>query len=163
MICEKCWADAQSAAQHQGGEGSTHYHRLIEERKDTPCTSQEQAGPYWNEARQADQRVLDMIDANNHVKEEVMQGPGGQVGVDLPPQHLGAKPPDPIEELFTYHKATPEQEIAYLNIRSQAKALVRIIDAMCPPGPDRTTAVRKIREAVMTANASIATGNAQYR
>lgn len=73
------------------------------------------------------------------------------------------QPKDVIDDLFTYHKATPEQEIAYLNIRSEAKALVRVIDAYCPPGPDRTTAVRKIREAVMTANASIATGNAQYR
>lgn len=92
-----------------------------------------------------------------------MQGPGGQVGVDLPPQHLGAKPPDAIEALFTYHKPTPEQELQYLEIRSKAMELVRIIDRVCPAGPDRTTAVRKISEGVMTANRSIATNNAQYR
>jgi len=91
-----------------------------------------------------------------------MQGPGGQVGVDLPPQ-MPSQRVDPIERLFTYHQPTPAQEQSYLEIRSAAKDLVRIIDRHCPPGPDRTTAVRKIREGVMTANASIATQNAQYR
>lgn len=86
-----------------------------------------------------------------------MQGPGGEVGVPVEP------PKDAIEELFTYHSPTPEQQLAYLVILEGAKSLARIIDRNCPPGPDRTTAVRKLREAVMTANASIATGNAQYR
>lgn len=72
-------------------------------------------------------------------------------------------PKDAIEELFTYHKATQEQEIAYVAIRSAAMHLARVIDANCPAGPDRTAAVRHIREGVMTANASIATNNAQYR
>ena len=86
-----------------------------------------------------------------------MQGPDGSVGVPVPPAR------DPIEELFTYHKPTPEQEQAYRQIRDAGKALARCIDHWCPAGPDRTAAVRSIREAVMTANASIATGNAQYR
>jgi hypothetical protein len=88
-----------------------------------------------------------------------MQGPGGEVGVpiDRPVE------PDAIETLFTYHAPTEEQKVSYLQIREAAKALARCIDAHCPAGPDRTAAVRKIREAVMVANASIATGNAQYR
>lgn len=86
-----------------------------------------------------------------------MQAPSGDVAVPVNP------PNDPIEELFTYHPPTPEQAENYKEIRSAAKVLVRIIDRVCPAGPDRTTAVRKIREAVMTANASIATNNAQYR
>lgn len=85
------------------------------------------------------------------------QGPSGDVYAPV------SEPKDAIEELFTYHKASPEQELAYISIRQSAMQLARVIDANCPPGPDRTTAVRKIREAVMTANASIATGNAQYR
>jgi len=80
-----------------------------------------------------------------------MQGPDGSVGRD------------PIEELFTYHKPTPEQEEAYRTIREVGMALARCIDRLCPAGPDRTAAVRSVREAVMTANASIAIGNAQYR
>jgi len=86
-----------------------------------------------------------------------MQGPDGTVGVPV----KAAK--DAIEELFTYHKPTLVQEGYYRQIREAAKALAWCIDVCCPPGPDQTTAVRKIREAVMTANASIATGNAQYR
>lgn len=86
-----------------------------------------------------------------------MQAPDGSVGVPVE----AAK--DAIETLFTYHEPTPEQEISYLQIREAGKALVRCIDAHVPPGPDRTAAVRKVREAVMTANTAIATGNAQYR
>lgn len=86
-----------------------------------------------------------------------MQAPSGDVAAPV------EAPKDAIEELFTYHKATPEQELAYISIRQSAMQLARVIDANCPPGPDRTAAVRHIREAVMTANASIATNNAQYR
>jgi len=86
-----------------------------------------------------------------------MQSPGGEVAVPVEP------PKDAIEELFTYHAPGPAQQVAYLNIREGAKALARTIDFACPPGPDRTTAIRKLREAVMMANASIATNNAQYR
>lgn len=86
-----------------------------------------------------------------------MQAPDGSVGVPVPAAT------DAIEELFTYHKPTPEQENHYRSIREAGKALARCIDACCPPGPDRTAAVRHVREAVMTANASIATNNAQYR
>lgn len=86
-----------------------------------------------------------------------MQAPSGEVAVDVD------EPKDPIEELFTYHAPTGDQPEKYRIIREQAKQLVRVIDACCPAGPDRTAAVRHIREAVMTANASIATNNAQYR
>lgn len=70
---------------------------------------------------------------------------------------------DPIEELFTYHAPTGDQPERYKRIRDAAKALAREIDASCEPGPDRTAAVRHVREAVMTANDSIATHNAIYR
>jgi hypothetical protein len=86
-----------------------------------------------------------------------MQGPSGEVGVPV------EAPKDAIEELFTYHAPNDQQAHQYLRIRKAAKDLVRVIDAECPAGPDRTAAVRKIREAIMTANASIATGNAQYQ
>lgn len=47
----------------------------------------------------------------------------------------------------------PSKEAKYFRIREAAKFLARTIDEDVPPGPDRTAAVRKIREAVMTANA----------
>ena len=73
--------------------------------------------------------------------------------------------PDAIKTLFTYHPPTPEQVEQYVQIRAAGESLARVIHACCPPGPDRTAAIRKVREAVMTANASIATDNAaaQYR
>lgn len=72
-------------------------------------------------------------------------------------------PRDVLGELFTYHPPTDNQPEKYKRIREAALAFARVIDASCDPGPDRTAAIRHIREAVMTANASIATRNAQYR
>lgn len=86
-----------------------------------------------------------------------MQSPSGEVGVPVEPAE------DAIEALFTYHAPEGDQPERYKQIREAAKALARCIDANCPAGPDRTAAIRHIREAVMTANASIATRNAQYR
>jgi hypothetical protein len=70
---------------------------------------------------------------------------------------------DPIEELFMYHPPTESQQLKYHSIRETAKDFVRCIQANCPAGPDRTAAIRKVREAVMTANASISTNNAAAR
>jgi hypothetical protein len=68
-----------------------------------------------------------------------------------------------IEQLFTYHRPTEEQVESYAMLRHFAKEFAYAIDRYCPAGPDRTAAMRHLREAVMTANASIATNNAQYR
>jgi len=68
-----------------------------------------------------------------------------------------------LENIFTFHAPTPEQAAQYVRIRTAAKFLAYVIDRECAPGPDRTAAIRHVREAVMTANASIATNNAQYR
>ena len=72
-------------------------------------------------------------------------------------------PPDVIETLFTFHPPTENQRLKYETIREVAKDLARVIDTCCPSGPDRSAAIRKVREAVMTANASIATDNAAAR
>lgn len=89
-----------------------------------------------------------------------MQAPDGSTHV---PIEAPIPVRDAISDLFTYHPPTPGQAEAYKSIRNSAMELARVIDRLCPPGPDRTTAIRKLREAVMTANASIATNNATYR
>lgn len=61
-----------------------------------------------------------------------------------------------IEQLFTYHKPTGDQPERYESLRAKAKELAREIVRVCPPSADRTAAMRKLRECVMTANASIA-------
>lgn len=63
-----------------------------------------------------------------------------------------------LDNWFTYHEATVDQVVQYQAIRSAAKVLAEIILDKCPQCADRTDAIRKVREAVMTANASIACG-----
>lgn len=61
-----------------------------------------------------------------------------------------------IEEMFTYHSPTGDQPTRYSVIRQEAAALARVIVKNTPAGADQTAAIRKLREAVMTANAAIA-------
>lgn len=63
-----------------------------------------------------------------------------------------------IENWFSYHRPSAEDQAKYEEIRSKAKELATVIADTCPPSADRTAAMRKLREAVMTANASIACG-----
>jgi hypothetical protein len=64
--------------------------------------------------------------------------------------------PDDIEHWFTYHKPTGDQPARYEAIRAKAKELAYVFAANCPPSADRSAAFRLLREAVMTANGSIA-------
>lgn len=61
-----------------------------------------------------------------------------------------------LENWFTYHSPTPEQLPKYQAIRDAALKFAEVIVENTPPSADQTAAVRKIREATMTANASIA-------
>lgn len=61
-----------------------------------------------------------------------------------------------LDDVFSYHKPTEEQVPKYEALRSSAKAFAACILESCPPSADRTASLRKVREAVMTANASIA-------
>lgn len=61
-----------------------------------------------------------------------------------------------VDEIFKYHSPTPDQIPHYENIREGARHFARVILLNVPPGPDRTAAVRLLREAVMTANAAVA-------
>jgi hypothetical protein len=61
-----------------------------------------------------------------------------------------------LDDVFTYHAPNEEQKLAYSWVREGAKAFAATILARVPSCPDRTIALRKIREAVMDANAAIA-------
>jgi hypothetical protein len=63
-----------------------------------------------------------------------------------------------LENWFTYHSPPPEQLPKYAAIREAAKTFAEVVVANTPPSADQTAAVRKIREATMTANQSIACG-----
>ena len=57
-----------------------------------------------------------------------------------------------LENWFTYHAPDAEDQKAYLAIREAGKALAAAIVENTPSSADQTAAVRKVREAVMTAN-----------
>lgn len=61
-----------------------------------------------------------------------------------------------LEAEFTYHPPKGDQTERYVKIRDAAKELAYIIMENTPACPDQTVAIRKVREAVMTANAAIA-------
>lgn len=61
-----------------------------------------------------------------------------------------------IETWFTYHPPTAEDQVKYNAINSAAKHLAEVIADCCPMCADAMDAVRKVREARMTANAAIA-------
>ena len=59
---------------------------------------------------------------------------------------------------FQYHKPTEDQLPKYEELRAAARAFAEVVVRLTPEGPDQMAAVRKIREAAMTANQSIACG-----
>ena len=65
---------------------------------------------------------------------------------------------DALEKAFTYQRPTEENIDSMTKIRAKALELARAIDEHCPSSADRAAAIRKVREAVMTANASIVLG-----
>lgn len=56
---------------------------------------------------------------------------------------------------FDYHKPTDEQVERIAIVRKSCKSVAAVIWGNCPNGPDRTAAIRKLHEAMMTANKSI--------
>jgi len=60
-----------------------------------------------------------------------------------------------IEKLFTHHAPTPDQIASIGTIRAYGAALATCVVMYVPEGADQAAAIRKIREAVMTANAGV--------
>lgn len=66
--------------------------------------------------------------------------------------------PEQILNWFTYHSPSTEQLPKYQEIREAGAQLALSIAKNSPASADQTAAIRKVREAVMTANAAIACG-----
>jgi hypothetical protein len=64
--------------------------------------------------------------------------------------------PEEIQDIFTYHAPRGDQQARYQAIREAAGKFALILVANTKPSADQTAAIRLLREAVMTANASIA-------
>lgn len=63
-----------------------------------------------------------------------------------------------IRNVFDYHPWTEEQVAAGDRVRAALGAAFKAIIENVPPSPDRTVALRKIREARMDANSAITHG-----
>lgn len=63
---------------------------------------------------------------------------------------------DLLNHIFTYHAPEGDQPRQYEALREAAKEFAQCIMDVVPPCADRSAAIRKVREAVMTANAAIA-------
>lgn len=63
-----------------------------------------------------------------------------------------------IQHWFTYHSPTEDQIPKYKIIRDAGFDFANSILENTPACADQTAAIRKVREAVMTANAAIACG-----
>lgn len=63
-----------------------------------------------------------------------------------------------IEELFKHHAPTYEQGQRMEILRGVTKTLAALIIHTVPPCADRTAAIRKLGECLMTANRAVATG-----
>lgn len=64
--------------------------------------------------------------------------------------------PHDLENWFTYHAPKGDQVERYQKLRDKGKELALLICQLTPPSADQTAAVRKVREAIMTANMAIA-------
>lgn len=60
-----------------------------------------------------------------------------------------------IEDAFEYHNWDEGQIQAGKKIRAALVGATKVIVQHCPPCPDRTVAIRKLREARMDANSAI--------
>lgn len=73
-------------------------------------------------------------------------------------QHFGITDEEmaDLDNWFTYHAPTPDQVPVFEALRDAGHSMAEKIMALVPPSPDRTVAIRHVREAVMNANAALA-------
>jgi hypothetical protein len=75
-----------------------------------------------------------------------------------PPRVMGSISDAQLGNWFSYHAPKGTQQERYVKIREYGLYLAKCIRDNTPIGADQTAAIRKVREAVMTANAAIACG-----
>ncbi len=61
-----------------------------------------------------------------------------------------------LDDVFSYHKPDLDDLAKYHTLREAAKVFAQVVLDNTPNCADRFAAIRKIREAVMTANAAVA-------
>lgn len=65
-------------------------------------------------------------------------------------------PRDDLERRFTYHPPKGDQAERYERLRAKARELSEAINDLCPDSREKSTALTKVQESCMWANAAIA-------
>jgi hypothetical protein len=85
--------------------------------------------------------------------------PIGKLPVDFTrARGLSTEVAEAIEDAFDYHQWGEMQAAQGAEIRRALANAVKVIVANAPPCPDRSAAIRKLREARMDANSAITHG-----
>ena len=71
---------------------------------------------------------------------------------------MSALDQEQLENWFSYHAPVGDQAERYAAIRAAAKVFAAKLLELCPESADRTVAIRHVRDAVYSGNASIACG-----
>jgi hypothetical protein len=74
----------------------------------------------------------------------------------LAARDIGENAMHDLDNLFRIHHMEPGDTLKLVKIRDAAKVFAAVVLAETPAGPDQDEALRKIREAVWTANAAVA-------
>lgn len=90
-------------------------------------------------------------DTNTTSREEPTIMPGEETQYAITPDERAD-----LDNWFSYHAPTPETIPVFEAIRDAGHDMAEKVMALVPPSPDRTVAIRHIRDAVMNANAALA-------
>ena len=115
------------------------------------CYDQEKTQAPMNPNR-ADEYLRAEKQMHDRIREAMPPGAGGQTGRAYAPQSDA----DVLAQLFSYHPPTEVTLPKFAAINQAAKNFAEIVLQNCPPSADRSAAIRLIRDARMTANASVA-------
>jgi hypothetical protein len=74
----------------------------------------------------------------------------------MPETPITAEQQAELDNLFVYHRPFGDQPQRYEKLRAKGKELAEVILQLTPRSADQSAALRKVREAVFTANAAIA-------
>ena len=66
--------------------------------------------------------------------------------------------PEQLDNWFSHHPPSSDGLTKYNHIRAAALNFAQVLNELCPESADKTCAIRHIRDAMMTANSSIACG-----
>ena len=69
---------------------------------------------------------------------------------------MSAQSTNEIEERFSFHPATEETGPAHESVRAALRTTAHFLDGLLPDSREKSTAITKLQEAMMHANAAIA-------